>query len=77
MVVGIVAATLWLRKRALRWPCRPTPTSKPSWELHRAVTAYDAWYAALAEALDWPLATLDIRLAAAPEPRCRFETPTA
>ena len=29
------------------------------WELRRNLTAYDAWYVALAEALAVPLATLD------------------
>ncbi len=45
------------------------------WELRASVTAYDAWYVALAEALEAPLATLDERLARAPGPRCRFLTP--
>lgn len=45
------------------------------WELRHNVTAYDAWYVALAEALDAPLATLDRRLVDAPGPRCTFATP--
>ncbi len=45
------------------------------WELRGSVTAYDAWYVALAESLDVPLATLDGRLARAPGPRCRFLGP--
>lgn len=45
------------------------------WELRTRITAYDAWYVALAEALDAPLATLDLRLARAAGPRCRFATP--
>jgi len=36
------------------------------WELRANVTAYDAVYLALAEALDAPLLTFDRRLAAAP-----------
>lgn len=36
------------------------------WELRDNVTAYDAAYLALAEALDAPLVTRDARLAAAP-----------
>jgi predicted nucleic acid-binding protein len=44
------------------------------WELRHNMTAYDAWYVALAEALDSPLATLDARLARAAGPRCRFVT---
>ncbi len=51
------------------------PLAERVWELRRNLTAYDAWYAALAELLDAPLATLDRRLARAAGPRCRFETP--
>lgn len=47
------------------------------WELRQSVTAYDAWYVALAEALEAPLATLDQRLVRAPGPRCTFATPRA
>ena len=35
------------------------PFAERIWELHHNVTSYDAWYVALAEALDLPLATLD------------------
>lgn len=45
------------------------------WELRSNVTAYDAIYVALAEALDAPLVTLDQRLARASGPRCAFVTP--
>jgi predicted nucleic acid-binding protein len=45
------------------------------WELRDTVSAYDAWYVALAEAMDVPLATLDHRLAGAPGPRCAFLVP--
>jgi len=45
------------------------------WELRDNLTAYDAWYVALAEAHDCPLATLDHRLVAAAGPRCEFVTP--
>lgn len=45
------------------------------WELRENLTAYDAWYVALAEAHDCPLATLDHRIVAAPGPRCEFVTP--
>jgi predicted nucleic acid-binding protein len=40
------------------------------WGLRDNVTAYDATYVALAEALGCPLLTGDARLAAAPGPRC-------
>jgi len=45
------------------------------WDLRMSVTAYDAWYVAVAELLEAPVATLDQRLAHAPGPRCRFVTP--
>lgn len=45
------------------------------WELRSNVTAYDAWYVAVAELLGTPLATLDQKLVAAPGPRCRFLVP--
>lgn len=51
------------------------PFARRIWELHKAVTAYDAWYVALAEALDCPLLTLDARLARAPGVHCRFLLP--
>jgi len=41
-----------------------------AFELRANVTAYDACYVALAEALDWPLCTADGRLARASGPRC-------
>lgn len=45
------------------------------WQLRHNLTAYDAWYVALAEILGAPLATLDVRLARAAGPRCEFLTP--
>ncbi|MCP3962623.1 MAG: type II toxin-antitoxin system VapC family toxin [bacterium] len=46
------------------------------WELRANLTSYDAWYVALAEALDAPLATLDRRLTRASGPGCRFLLPS-
>ena len=43
------------------------------WELRMNLTAYDAVYVALAEALDAPLLTRDRRLASAPGNRARVE----
>jgi predicted nucleic acid-binding protein len=43
------------------------------WELRANLTAYDAAYVALAEALDAPLLTRDERLAAAPGHQARIE----
>lgn len=48
------------------------PFAARIWELRSNVTCYDAWYVALAEALNAPLATLDARLTNAAGPKCRF-----
>jgi predicted nucleic acid-binding protein len=40
------------------------------WQLRENVTAYDAAYVALAEALDCPVVTADARLSRAPGLRC-------
>jgi predicted nucleic acid-binding protein len=45
------------------------------WQLRHNLTIYDAWYVAVAELLDAPLATLDQRLVRAPGPTCRFLMP--
>ena len=51
------------------------PFAMRVWELRDTVSAYDAWYVALAEALDVPLATLDARLARVAGTRCTFLVP--
>jgi len=51
------------------------PHATRVWELRDNLTCYDAWYVALAEALDVPLVTLDRRIARAPGPRCKFRLP--
>ncbi len=43
--------------------------------LRHNLTSYDAWYVALAEALDLPLGTLDARLIRAGGGSCRFLIP--
>lgn len=48
------------------------PFADRVWELRSNLTSYDAWYVAVAEALELPLATLDRRLAGASGTRCRF-----
>jgi predicted nucleic acid-binding protein len=52
------------------------PFAERVWALRDNLTAYDAWYVALAEALGCPLATLDKRLSRASGPRCTFVTPS-
>lgn len=51
------------------------PFAERCWQLRATVSAYDAWYVAVAEALGAELATLDRRLVRAPGPRCRFLAP--
>ncbi|MGH2732868.1 MAG: type II toxin-antitoxin system VapC family toxin [Actinomycetota bacterium] len=51
------------------------PFASRVWQLRRNLTAYDAWYIALAESLDCPLFTLDGRLARAPGIRCPVRLP--
>jgi predicted nucleic acid-binding protein len=51
------------------------PVADRVWELRHTLTSYDAWYVAVAEALELPLATLDSRLARATGPRCPFVVP--
>ena len=51
------------------------PFAQRVWELRSTVTAYDAWYVALAETLKAKLATLDAKLRRASGPRCRFAIP--
>ena len=48
------------------------PFAERVWSLRHNVSAYDACYVALAEALDAPLATLDRKLSNAAGPRCDF-----
>ncbi len=52
------------------------PFAERVWELQDNVTAYDAWYVSLAEALDADLATLDVRLSHASAAHCNFLTPS-
>jgi predicted nucleic acid-binding protein len=52
------------------------PLAERIWTLRQTVTTYDAWYVALAEALEAPLVTLDHRLSRAPGPQCAFITPS-
>ena len=51
------------------------PFAHRIWELRQTVTSYDAWYVAVAEAVEFPLATLDERLARADGAKCEFLTP--
>ena len=51
------------------------PFAERVWDLRGNVTSYDAWYVALAEALNCPLATLDLKLSRAYGPQCQVVVP--
>ena len=51
------------------------PYAERIWALRGNLTSYDAWYVALAEALDCPLMTLDRRLGRASGPTCEITVP--
>lgn len=51
------------------------PFARRVWELRHNLTAYDAWYVAVAELHGGRLATLDRRLARVDGPRCEIAVP--
>ncbi len=51
------------------------PFAERVWQLRGNLTSYDAWYVAIAEAFECPLATLDRRLSQAAGPTCVFLAP--
>ena len=53
-----------------------SPFAERIWSLRDNVTAHDAWYVALAEALSIELVTLDARLRRAPGVRCDVRLPS-
>ena len=55
---------LGVRRLAVHW------LTERIWALRHNLSAYDASYVALAEALNCPLLTADVRLAGAPGPSC-------
>jgi predicted nucleic acid-binding protein len=60
------------------WPAMRVdhrPLLERAWQLRDSLSAPDALYVALAEALDATLLTLDQRLARADGPRCRVDVP--
>lgn len=52
-----------------------TPLTERVWELRANLTSYDAWYVALAEALGFPLFTLDRKMSRASGPSCPVNIP--
>lgn len=76
-ITADVAALAYADLMVLRTDLYPyEPFAERVWALRETVTAYDAWYVALAESLDVVLVTLDTRLSTAPGPTCGFLTPT-
>ena len=51
------------------------PFAERVWELRGNLTSYDAWYVAVAEVFECPLATLDRRLSRSAGPTCEFSIP--
>ena len=51
------------------------PFAQRVWELRFSLTAYDAWYVAVAEAMDCPLATLDKTMTKVSGVTCEFLLP--
>ena len=75
-ISGFEAASAYQDSMQLNLESYPfRPFAERIWELRSTLTGYDAWYVAVAEGLDLPLATLDSRLARAPGTRCRFLLP--
>jgi predicted nucleic acid-binding protein len=71
-----VASIAFSEMLAMNLELQPfAPFAGRIWQLRNTVSIVDAWYVAIAEALDSPLATLDLRLTRVPGPRCRFLTP--
>lgn len=64
---AVIALGAWPLTRRPHLPLLPR-----IWQLRDNLTAYDASYVALAEALGCPLVTADARLAAAPGARCEI-----
>jgi predicted nucleic acid-binding protein len=48
------------------------PFADRVWALRNNLSSYDAWYVAIAESLNVPLATLDTKLTNAPGTTCKF-----
>ena len=65
---GWVALRTWQHLGVSRYPVRPLLGRV--WELRDDLSAYDASYVALAEALDCPVLTADARLSHTSGPRC-------
>jgi predicted nucleic acid-binding protein len=68
---GVRALATWQRLGVSRYAA--AGMLERMWELRHNVSAYDAAYIALAEALGCHLLTADRRLAAADGPRCTIE----
>ena len=75
-ISSLEASSAFDRARTLPVELHPfSPFARRVWELRSNLTAYDAWYVAIAESMDCPLATLDLRMARAAGTRCEFLLP--
>ena len=75
-ISGLAANGAFELARTLNVELHPfAPYARRIWELRFNLTPYDAWYAAMAETMGCPLATLDARLARAGGTRCEFLLP--
>ena len=70
---AISAHAALLRVNIAKYPF--APFAERVWDLRYNLTSYDAWYVALAERLDCPLATLDMKLSRAHGPECQMVVP--
>ncbi|MET4780370.1 type II toxin-antitoxin system VapC family toxin [Glaciihabitans sp. UYNi722] len=66
------AVTSWSGNRVVRSPSKPF--LQRIWRMKDNITPYDAAYVALAEYLEIPLLTADLRLAAAAQRYCAIAT---
>jgi predicted nucleic acid-binding protein len=73
--VGWHVLDVWRQLAVARYPV--VGLAERMWELRVNVTAYDATYVALAEALACPLLTADARLAGAPGVQCPITVVTS
>ncbi|MGE0687057.1 MAG: type II toxin-antitoxin system VapC family toxin [Dehalococcoidia bacterium] len=75
-ISATVASSAFEQLMAMRFDLYPFEMfADRIWQLRANVTPADAWYVALAEWMNAPLATLDRRLVRAPGPRCVFLKP--
>lgn len=68
---AVAISRLLADSRIETYPVEPFLTR--IWHLRNHLSVYDAWYVAVAEGLDAPLVTTDVRLAKAPGIECEVD----